>query len=84
VAGLRPEDLELASSGAPGAHLGAVLELVEPVGNETFLTARAGEVELVLRTPPQTPARVGEHVTLSFRPERLHLFDAATGRRVPR
>jgi hypothetical protein len=25
---------------------------------------------------------VGSPVTLSFRPERLHLFDAATGRRL--
>ncbi|MGH8132297.1 MAG: ABC transporter ATP-binding protein [Steroidobacteraceae bacterium] len=85
VAGLRPEDLHLVTAPArPGSEprLAAVLELIEPVGNETFLTARAGNVELVLRTPPQTQPQVGEQVTLTFAADRLHLFDANTGRRI--
>ena len=85
VAGLRPEDLHLAAPGqGPGAgpQLSAAIELIEPVGNETFLTVRAAEVELVLRTPPQKLPQVGDPVTLSFTPERLHLFDAASGRRL--
>jgi len=85
VAGLRPEDLQLAAPSAAaggGPQLAAAVELIEPVGNETFLTVRAGEVELVLRTPPQQLPQVGDPVTLSFTPERLHLFDAASGRRL--
>ena len=85
VAGLRPEDLQLAAAGGPaqGAELlRAQLELVEPVGNETFLTARAGSTELVLRTPPHVLPQVGETVALTFAAERLHLFDAASGRRL--
>jgi multiple sugar transport system ATP-binding protein len=85
VAGLRPEDLHLAPADppAPGlTHFSAQLELIEPVGNETFLTARAGNVELVLRTPPQTLPQVGEPVALTFATARLHLFDAATGLRL--
>ncbi|MDE2135899.1 MAG: sn-glycerol-3-phosphate ABC transporter ATP-binding protein UgpC [Gammaproteobacteria bacterium] len=85
VAGLRPEDLHLAGAGAPAAgqiRLSAQLELIEPVGNETFLTARVGSAELVLRTPPQALPAVGEPVALSFAPQRLHLFEAATGRRL--
>jgi len=85
VAGLRPEDLHLAPAQAPAAgemRLHAQLELIEPVGNETFLTARAGNAELVLRTPPQALPQIGAPVALSFAPQRLHLFDAATGRRL--
>jgi multiple sugar transport system ATP-binding protein len=85
VAGLRPEDLQLvaADTPAPGqTRFSAQLELIEPVGNETFLTARAGKVELVMRTAPQTLPPVGEPVALSFAPARLHLFDAATGLRL--
>ena len=85
VAGLRPEDLHLAAADASEAgqtRFSAQLELIEPVGNETFLTARAGNVELVLRTPPQVLPQVGEPVALRFAPARLHLFDAATGRRL--
>ncbi len=85
VAGLRPEDLHLVTAGAPpeaGPHLSGALELIEPVGNETFLTVRVGNVELVLRTPPQRLLRVGDPVTLTFATDRLHLFDAHSGRRV--
>jgi len=85
VGGLRPEDLHLAGTAASQAdepRIDAVIELIEPVGNETFLTARAAEAELVLRTPAQALPRVGEHVTLSYAPQRLHLFDGASGRRL--
>jgi len=85
VAGLRPEDLQLAPAGVPAAgepRLPAVVELIEPVGNETFLTMHSGEIELVLRTPPRALPALGDQVALTFSPERLHLFDGATGRRL--
>jgi multiple sugar transport system ATP-binding protein len=84
VAGLRPEDLQLVAADTPtaGQRFSAQLELIEPVGNETFLTARAGNVELVMRTAPQALPQVGEPVALTFAPARLHLFDAATGLRL--
>ena len=85
VAGLRPEDLLLLEADAPPGTeppLAAAVELVEPVGNETFLTVRTGELELVLRTPQQRLPQVGARVMLTFMAERLHLFDAATGRRL--
>jgi multiple sugar transport system ATP-binding protein len=86
VAGLRPEDLHLAANGeasARGPRLTALIELIEPVGNETFITARLlRNLELVLRMPPRSVPQIGEQVTLTFAPDRLHLFDANTGRRL--
>ena len=85
VAGVRPEDLHLApDSGVASAepHLSAVVELIEPVGNETFLHARAGDIALVLRTPPRALPDTGDKVTLTFAPEKLHFFDARTGSRL--
>jgi multiple sugar transport system ATP-binding protein len=87
VAGLRPEDLRLAAAAAPSPReprVRAVLELIEPVGNEAFLNTRAGDTELLLRVPPQSLPAPGEEVTLTFSPERLHLFDPRTGRRIGR
>jgi multiple sugar transport system ATP-binding protein len=87
VAGLRPEDLLLAPPGAAsagGPRLAAVLELIEPVGNEAFLSARVGTTELLLRAPPHSLPAAGESVTLTFSPQRLHLFDAPSGRRLER
>jgi multiple sugar transport system ATP-binding protein len=34
------------------------------------------------RLPADLPVRRGEHVGLDFRPEKLSLFDSATGRAV--
>ena len=62
----------------------AVLELIEPVGNEAFLNTRAGDTELLLRVSPHSLPAPGAEVTLTFSPERLHLFDPETGRRVGR
>jgi multiple sugar transport system ATP-binding protein len=84
VAGLRPEDLRLSAatgSLARQPRLSAVLELIEPVGNEAFLNARAGNTELTLRMPPHSLPSPGDAVTLTFSPDRLHLFDPKTGRR---
>ncbi|TLY62279.1 MAG: sn-glycerol-3-phosphate ABC transporter ATP-binding protein UgpC [Gammaproteobacteria bacterium] len=87
VAGLRPEDLRLAAeAGTPAREprLRAVLELIEPVGNEAFLNTRAGDTELLLRVSPHSLPAPGAEVTLTFSPERLHLFDPKSGRRVGR
>jgi multiple sugar transport system ATP-binding protein len=85
VAGLRPEDLSLvgASDGnSPQPRWRAQLELIEPVGNEVFVNALVGSAELILRTPPRSLPSPGQMVDLTFSPERLHLFDPATGRRI--
>jgi multiple sugar transport system ATP-binding protein len=87
VAGLRPEDLRLAAAAETPLReprLRAVLELIEPIGNEAFLNTRAGDSELLLRVPPHSLPAPGDEVTLTFSPERLHLFDPGTGRRVGR
>ncbi len=77
VAGLRPEDLTPVVPSSPG-KLRALLELVEPVGNEIFLNLRSGEASLVARVPPQQLPNAGEIIELGFDPARLHLFDPAS------
>ena len=72
------------------------VELVEPLGSETLIHGRldaacahAGAAvpdgiaaqEMVVRTPGQAPP--GETLLLRLMPEHLHLFDAASGRRMP-
>ena len=81
IAGLRPEDLAPVSSSS-AAQFGALLDLIEPVGNEIFLNLRSGETTLVARVPPQTLPSAGERIELGFDPARLHLFDPATEKRL--
>ncbi|MBB5209555.1 ABC transporter ATP-binding protein [Chiayiivirga flava] len=82
VLGLRPEHLQLESGADTRARIDAVLETVEPLGNEMFLNLRLGGNELVARVPPATLPEPGAALRLFFDPARLHAFDAATETRI--
>ena len=77
--GVRPEHLQPAAS---NAQLDAVVEGIEPVGNEIFVNVRHAAEQLVLRVPPQTLPPIGERLGLQLQTEHLHFFDAETGVRL--
>jgi multiple sugar transport system ATP-binding protein len=78
LAGIRPEDLTW-SPRPGGQHIRASVELVEPMGYEAYVTARAGDAELIARFPPRSGVAVHQTVELGFDPDRLHLFDRESG-----
>jgi multiple sugar transport system ATP-binding protein len=89
VLGVRPEGLLLGARGhdrnppgdsgsCPKPELRAAVEVVEQMGNETIAYLRAGDETLVARLAPADAPRPGESVTVSFVPDRIHFFDAAT------
>lgn len=79
VVGVRPEHVALAEAGE--GCLAAAVEVVEPMGAETFVHCRAGDVQVVLRTD-QPPPAPGDAVHLALASERLHLFDAGSEARL--
>ncbi len=75
--GIRPEHLELAESGWP-----LQVETTEMLGAERLVYAWLGEEMVTLRIDETTPApRVGQTIHVTPRPDRLHWFDEATGKR---
>jgi multiple sugar transport system ATP-binding protein len=84
VAGIRPEDLQLADSSSPpgGVRIPGEVELVESIGNEAFIHARAGKWNLIARSSPYTAPAVGSHVSFQVAADRMHFFDAQTGQRL--
>jgi len=82
--GIRPEDLSVvAGPGISPATTTARLDLVESLGNETFIYARAGRHDLTARlSPPQPLPPLGSNIVLSFNLERAHFFDAVSGDRI--
>jgi len=81
ILGIRPEHLSL-SAAAPH-NLPVQVELVEALGNETYLfvttaTANATPIPLQVRIPPDQTVSVGEQLWLSFHPEKIHFFDPVT------
>jgi len=81
VAGIRPEDLKPGADGA-SARLQALLEVVEPVGNEVFLNLQYGGSALVARAPLRELPEPGSSLTLAYDPAALHFFDASTTQRL--
>ena len=78
LVGVRAEHLVITPAGD------AEVVRVEPVGHETLVVVRARESEIVARVAADTMLRAGMGVSVSCDPAHVHLFDAASGRRVAR
>ncbi len=75
--GIRPEHLRRGSASIPAA-----VELVEPIGHEAVVHARAGNDAFVVTYDVHAMPRLGETIELRLEPDRLHLFDASSGQRL--
>ena len=89
IVGLRPEHFHVANESGTidsSAHgrLPAKVEALEPVGNEIFITARAVEMEVTARVPPQPLPGIGQPIAFTYPLAKLHYFRADTGKRVER
>ncbi len=80
VVGIRPESLQPAADGQQSFE--AVVEVVEPVGNEVFLDLRLGVHPLVTRVAPSTMPAIGDRLAMRVQGDRLHFFDPETGLRL--
>jgi len=80
--GLRPEDITLSPIGAErncGTAVDAAVELVEPLGAETFLHLTTGSHSFVARLGAAERIAPNQKVALVFNLSRGHFFDPATG-----
>jgi multiple sugar transport system ATP-binding protein len=80
--GLRPEALRVAAAGG----LDAIVDVVEELGSESYLycSVRGHEgVQVVVRTEGLSTTLPGDLVSLLPSPAGTHLFDTASGARLP-
>jgi multiple sugar transport system ATP-binding protein len=75
VVGVRPEDVRLVPDATEGAASMTVV-VSEPLGAETHLLLRKGDVELRARAPGFDPRPVGSEITVSLSGAKLHFFAA--------
>jgi multiple sugar transport system ATP-binding protein len=89
VVGVRPEHLAPAAAGEPDSGSGGaagrgviegVVEVVEPLGAEQHVVMRVSEELITAKLTRDHRFALGEKVTFTAEPRRLHLFDPATGR----
>jgi multiple sugar transport system ATP-binding protein len=77
VLGIRPEDFAF---GEQSGATPAAITLVEPMGSSTIVFTQLGKNLVAIETDKHTDLRVGSRVSLDIDPERIHVFDAETGR----
>jgi len=78
ILGLRPEDIsDTAVDGA--APVDAKVELAEPMGAETHLHLTTGVTSFIARANPAGHFTPNQTVRVFPRPEKAHVFQAATG-----
>ena len=87
--GVRPEGFSPSSAGFEVA-----VEVVEELGADAFVYGKpvdkslkfANAVEelgqVIVRWDPKNPPKVGQTVTVTANPDAVHLFDAASGKRI--
>jgi multiple sugar transport system ATP-binding protein len=77
--GIRPEDVCAPNQRPDAPTIRGTVESVLPVGSDRFLGLKIEGNSVFVRVDKQTQHREGESVTLATVPERLHLFDKASG-----
>ncbi len=79
VLGIRPEDVILGTG-----PFTARIRLVEPTGHEQIVALDLpGGDALTARAPPDMALRAGDTLAWGLRAQRLHMFDAPKGTRLP-
>ncbi|MCW5649290.1 MAG: sn-glycerol-3-phosphate import ATP-binding protein UgpC [Ramlibacter sp.] len=79
IMGIRPEHLDIGGSGWE-----LKVETVELLGAERLVYCRLGDEQLIVRTDEQHPApQPDTTIHVAPREDRVHWFDAATGKRLP-
>ncbi|MFA4944544.1 MAG: sn-glycerol-3-phosphate ABC transporter ATP-binding protein UgpC [Lentisphaeria bacterium] len=75
--GIRPENIgsPAAESQPNPGRIRATVEVVEPMGAETYLYLTTGKHSFVARVEPHRRCRVGDQVQLAVQLDRLHFFD---------
>jgi multiple sugar transport system ATP-binding protein len=81
ILGVRPEDTYI-SNDADAAHVVGEVYGIEPTGDMTYLTVKAGEHMLEVKADRSFRADLGDTAHLKFDLERLNYFDASNGRRI--
>lgn len=87
IFGVHPEDVLVSHQSIPNAFQAEVYS-IEPLGADTIVEitlgtdANGSHTIIKSRTLPNFEAEIGEYIHISFVPERIHLFDADTGRAI--
>jgi len=79
--GVRPEhieDINNVTDADPSTCISALVDVIEPMGAETFLYLTSGEHSFIAKIGGHEQCRVGDSIDLALTIERAHYFDSET------
>ncbi len=79
--GIRPEEITIIRDEKP-TTVKAKIDVIEPVGSDTYLYLDAAGMPLIVRTDPHIDLTTGDKVWLLLHEERFHLFNKKDGSRI--
>ncbi|MFH1152704.1 MAG: ABC transporter ATP-binding protein [Pseudomonadota bacterium] len=77
--GIRPENIDISGDSGLAVRVSAT----EYLGADTLVACRFGEQNIILTVKGKASAFPGDTLRLNWQPEHIHLFNAASGRRMP-
>ncbi len=79
VFGMRPENISWEQDASPSeARVKSAVEVIEPMGSETYLYMNTGKHTFIARVDAHHPFKVGQGAELNFDLSRAHIFDGKT------
>ncbi|MFT3671424.1 ABC transporter ATP-binding protein [Aestuariivirga sp.] len=78
--GIRPEDVSVVKTGS--GHLNSKVYSIEPTGDQTLLAVDLAGKLVIARADRNFRQAIDTPVSLNFDPDRIYLFDTATGLRI--
>ncbi len=76
--GIRPENIRISEN----RGIKAQIETIEYLGADTLIVCRFAQQSITLTVKGKTRLPVGDHITLDWKSDHIHLFDVHSGRRL--
>lgn len=79
VLGIRPEDVHLHKKDIHYQEVRLILDVIEPLGNESIVYLTGKNLQIILRSPrTNISLKIGESVPVFFNIDKAHIFDQNT------
>ena len=80
--GVRPEDIQLEKNSNNSIEIETLTEVMEPMGNETFIYFEVEKIQFIARVKPSKELKRGEKIKLYVDSSNVYFFDKQSGKNI--
>ena len=82
ILGIRPEDILLEKNSSNSMELEILIDVTEPMGNETFIYFEVEKIQFIARVKPSKELKRDKKVKLYIDSSRVYFFDKQSGKNI--